>query len=75
MLTAVLARNSRFSRQNQAADCKGLFRCGNPVHNRIIMHGDARVSTDGQNVDAEVRQLLAVGARQMFWETRKRDQD
>ena len=39
------------------------------------MHGDARVSTDGQNVDAEVRQLLAVGARQMFWETRKRDQD
>jgi hypothetical protein len=39
------------------------------------MHGDARVSTNDQSVDAQVRQLRAVGARQMFWETRKRDQD
>lgn len=33
------------------------------------MHGDAQVSTDGQNVDAEVRQLLAAGGRQVFRKT------
>ena len=32
----------------------------------------ARVSTDGQNVDAEVRQLLAAGGRQVFRETASR---
>jgi hypothetical protein len=28
------ARNSRISQQNQSAEKIGLFRCGNPLHNR-----------------------------------------
>lgn len=34
-----------------------------------MVHGYARVSTDGQRVDAQVRQLRAAGARQVSWET------
>jgi DNA invertase Pin-like site-specific DNA recombinase len=34
-----------------------------------MRYGYARVSTDGQSVDAQVRQLRAAGARQVFHET------
>jgi len=33
-----------------------------------VIYGYARVSTDGQSVDAQVRQLRAAGARQVFRE-------
>ena len=33
-----------------------------------MIYGYARVSTDGQSVDAQVRQLRAAGARQVFRE-------
>lgn len=34
-----------------------------------MIYGYARVSTDGQSVDAQVRQLRSAGARQVFRET------
>ncbi len=34
-----------------------------------MIYGYARVSTDGQSVDAQVRQLRAAGAGQVFRET------
>jgi DNA invertase Pin-like site-specific DNA recombinase len=36
---------------------------------RPVIHGYARVSTDGQSVDAQVRQLKAAGARKVWRET------
>jgi DNA invertase Pin-like site-specific DNA recombinase len=33
-----------------------------------MKYGYARVSTDGQSIDAQVRQLKAAGARQVFRE-------
>jgi DNA invertase Pin-like site-specific DNA recombinase len=45
-----------------------LFRCINLVQNYPMIYGYARVSTDGQSVDAQVRQLKAAGARQVLRE-------
>src|SRR5258707_4054157 len=50
-------------------DIKRLFWCINPVHNRYMIHGYARVSTDGQSVDAQVKQLKAAGAKKVYRET------
>jgi hypothetical protein len=47
----------------------GLFRCRFPVQKRTVNHGGAGVSTDGQNVDAQVRQLTKAGCRKAFRET------
>jgi DNA invertase Pin-like site-specific DNA recombinase len=41
----------------------------NPVHNEPMIYGYARVSTDGQSVDAQVKQLRAAGAEKVFRET------
>jgi DNA invertase Pin-like site-specific DNA recombinase len=41
----------------------------NLVQNRTVICGYARVSTDGQSVDAQVAQLRAVGAQKIFRET------
>jgi hypothetical protein len=54
--------------QNWAGDPIALFRCGNPVQNQTMILGDARVSTDGQSVDPQVRQLRAVGCEKIYRE-------
>src|SRR6266404_253892 len=48
---------------------KGLFCCIIPVHNRIMIYGYARVSTDGQSVDTQVKQLKVGGAEKIYRET------
>lgn len=45
-----------------------LFRCVNPLHIHPMNYGYARVSTDGQSVDAQVRQLRAAGCKTVFRE-------
>jgi hypothetical protein len=42
--------------------------CRNPVQNPPLKYGYARISTDGQSIDAQVRELKAAGARQVFRE-------
>jgi predicted site-specific integrase-resolvase len=39
-----------------------------PLQNGAMIYGYARVSTDGQSVDAQVRQLRAAGAATVFRE-------
>ena len=46
-----------------------LFWCINQVHNGPMIYGYARVSTDGQSVDAQVRQLTKAGCKKVFRET------
>ena len=38
------------------------------MHNRGMIYGYARVSTDGQSVNAQIRQLRAAGASKVFRE-------
>jgi len=60
--------NSRILHQTQAPEKTGLFWCKNLVHNEGMIYGYARVSTDGQSVDAQARQLAAVGCEKVFQE-------
>jgi len=46
----------------------GLFWCKNLVHNDSMIYGYTRVSTDGQNVEAQVAALTAAGAVKVFRE-------
>jgi hypothetical protein len=62
-------RNSRFLHQNRNLEIKGLLWCINYVHNKPVIYGYARVSTDGQSVDAQVRQLTKAGCTKVFRET------
>jgi DNA invertase Pin-like site-specific DNA recombinase len=39
------------------------------VHIKTMKYGYARVSTDGQSVDAQVRQLTKAGCKKVFRET------
>jgi DNA invertase Pin-like site-specific DNA recombinase len=55
--------------KNWDTEIKGLFRCINEVHIQIMKYGYARVSTDGQSVEAQVRQLTKVGCKKVFRET------
>jgi Resolvase, N terminal domain len=66
------ASNGRSYRENQIwhVEIKGLFRCVNEVHIRSMKYGYARVSTDGQSVEAQVRQLTKAGCRKVLRETR-----
>src|ERR1700730_6593173 len=50
-------------------DSKPLFLCINDVHKRPMIYGYARVSTDGQSVNAQVKQLREAGAEKVFRET------
>jgi hypothetical protein len=43
--------------QKNCFDPKGLFCCIILVHNGLMIYGYARVSTDGQSLDAQVKQL------------------
>ena len=43
--------------------------CINDVHKSGMKYGYARVSTDGQSLDAQVKQLRAAGAEKVFRET------
>jgi DNA invertase Pin-like site-specific DNA recombinase len=45
-----------------------LFLCEFQVHNRYMIYGYARVSTDGQSVEAQVAALIAAGASRVFRE-------
>ena len=54
--------------QNQTLDEKGLLRFISLVHNPRMIYGYARVSTDGQSVDAQVRQLTKAGCKRVFRE-------
>src|SRR4051812_20504061 len=58
--------------QNQGIDKAGLFwfiNFINWVQNGPMKYGYARVSTDGQSVDAQVRQLTKAGCKKVFRET------
>ena len=43
--------------------------CRNDVHKSGMKYGYARVSTDGQSLDTQVKQLRAAGAEKTFKET------
>jgi DNA invertase Pin-like site-specific DNA recombinase len=47
---------------------KPLFLCRIYVHNEAVKYGYARVSTDGQSVEAQVRQLTKAGCKKVFRE-------
>src|SRR5262249_15724355 len=61
-------RNSRFLHQNWTLDAIGLFCCRILVHNKPMIFGYARVSTDGQSVNAQVAALRKHGAGKVFRE-------
>jgi hypothetical protein len=50
-------------------DSKGLSLCINDVHKLPMKYGYAQVSTDGQSLDAQVKQLRVAGAEKVFKET------
>src|SRR3954452_901208 len=59
---------SRFTHQKPSLERTALFWCVIPVHNGRMIYGYARVSTDGQSVDAQVRQLTRAGCERVFRE-------
>ena len=65
----VFTQSARLSHQNCDAEKIALFRRASPVHNDGMKYGYARVSTDGQSLDAQVRQLTKAGCRKVFRET------
>jgi hypothetical protein len=62
-------RNSSILQGIRAVDPIELFSCTSLLHNEPVIFGYARVSTDGQSVGAQVRQLRAAGAGKVFRET------
>src|ERR1700761_1687702 len=54
--------------ENQAAENKALYLYISYRHNLGMKYGYARVSTDGQSVDAQVRQLTKAGCKKVFRE-------
>jgi DNA invertase Pin-like site-specific DNA recombinase len=55
-------------KENWTVDPKRLFLCINYRHKSGMKYGYARVSTDGQSVDAQVRQLTKAGCKKVFRE-------
>src|SRR5829696_2659118 len=49
-------------------DFAGLFLCIKHRHRSGMIYGYARVSTDGQSVEAQVRQLARAGCSKVFRE-------
>src|SRR5215204_1695495 len=64
-----LLHKSRFSHQTYVAEKIALFCCRYPVHIGGMICGYARISTDGQTVEAQVVSLKASGATRIFRET------
>ena len=62
------AQKLRLSHKNPILENKGLFLCINQVQNAAMNYGYARVSTDGQSVDAQTRQLKEAGCQKVFKE-------
>ncbi len=60
---------TRIMNQNRHVEIWGLFRCVNEVHISSMKFGYARVSTDGQSVEAQVRQLTKAGCKKVLRET------
>jgi DNA invertase Pin-like site-specific DNA recombinase len=52
-------------KENWIADNKGLFLCIIYRHKSAMIYGYARVSTDGQSVQAQVRQLTKAGCKKV----------
>jgi Resolvase, N terminal domain len=63
-----LLQNSRITQQKNSFEKIKLFCCVSPLHNDPMKYGYARVSTDGQSVDAQVRQLKAAGCKTVLRE-------
>src|ERR1700719_1447085 len=55
-------------KENYGLDPKRLFLCINYRHKYRMKYGYARISTDGQSVDAQVRQLTKAGCKKVFRE-------
>lgn len=62
-------QNSRITHYNRPPEIERLFRCVNEVHIIRMKIGYARVSTDGQSVEAQVRQLAKAGCKKVLRET------
>src|SRR3954451_12996642 len=60
--------NSRIMQRNLGVDSVGLFLCIKHRHKSGMIYGYARVSTDGQSVKAQVRQLAKAGCSKVFRE-------
>jgi DNA invertase Pin-like site-specific DNA recombinase len=61
-------QKSQFSHKKHSLDFLGLPLCERYVHNRGMIYGYARVSTDGQSVEAQVAALTAAGAAKVYRE-------
>jgi predicted site-specific integrase-resolvase len=55
-------------KENYTLDNQRLFLCIIYRHNCPVIYGYARVSMDGQSVDAQVRQLTKAGCKKVFRE-------
>jgi DNA invertase Pin-like site-specific DNA recombinase len=56
-------------KQNERVEKIRLYCFINPLHNGAMIYGYARVSTDGQSVEAQVAALTAAGAVKVYRET------
>src|SRR4051812_28396294 len=61
-------QKSGFMHKDWAADIVLLFLCKIYVHNDSMIYGYARVATDGQSVEAQVRQLAEAGCEKTYRE-------
>ena len=68
MLWIHLMQNSRIMQRLPAIDSVELFLCIKHRHKSGMIYGYARVSTNGQSVEAQVRQLARVGCSKVFRE-------
>ena len=68
MVTGWPKSGSRIMQRFWGADNKGLFLCISYRHKLGMKYGYARVSTDGQSVDTQVRQLTKAGCQKVFRE-------
>jgi len=61
-------RKSQVLHEKYVVDLIALPLCERYVHNRGMIYGYARVSTDGQSVEAQVAALTAAGASKVYRE-------